>query len=240
MGNALEIVALSVGEVVHRVHFPFRACAVVRVRSYDAVHYRVAEVHIAVSHINLGAEHHGAVGKLAAVHTLEKVKALLGRAVAVRAVGARSGRRPLLAGNLFGRLFVDVGLSFADETYGKVVELLEVVRRIVEVFPLVAEPFNVFLYRVDIFNVLLHGVRVVETQVADAAETFGNSEVHTYGLCVANVQVSVRFRREACLHAAVVHALAHVVVYYLLYEIHTAFWRIFFVYCSHITPNLGL
>ena len=55
VGYALKVVALSVCKVVHRIHIPFSSRAVVRMGGDDAVHDRVAEVHIGVRHINLRA-----------------------------------------------------------------------------------------------------------------------------------------------------------------------------------------
>ena len=71
MSNALEIVALSVCKVVHRIYIPLTPCAVVRVGSDDTIHDRVAEMHIRVRHINLGTQHHLAVLYLACLHSLE-------------------------------------------------------------------------------------------------------------------------------------------------------------------------
>ena len=81
--HALEIVALAVGKIIHRVDIPLASGAVVRMRCDDAVHDRVAEVHVRVSHINLGTQHHLALLYLAVLHSLEQAQVLLYRTVAV-------------------------------------------------------------------------------------------------------------------------------------------------------------
>ena len=168
VGHAFEEVALPVGEVIHRVGFPLRARAVVRML-HDAVDDGVAEVHVRVGHVNLGAEHHGAFFNLARVHLPEKLQVLLDGAVAVGAFRARLGGRAFLGGNLFGSLLVHVGFAFLDEADGEVPQLLEVVRSIVFVPPLVSQPADVFLDGLDVFHVLLRRVGVVEAQVAHAS-----------------------------------------------------------------------
>ena len=50
--DALEVVALPVGEVVHRIDVPLRARTVVG-NLDDAVDDRVTEVHVGRSHIDL-------------------------------------------------------------------------------------------------------------------------------------------------------------------------------------------
>ena len=57
VGNAFEIIALTMCEVIHGVSVPLRPCAVMW-RMYYAIHYRIAEVHVGICHIQFGAEHH--------------------------------------------------------------------------------------------------------------------------------------------------------------------------------------
>ena len=99
--------------------------------------------------------------------------------------------------DLVGRQVVDVGLAVADQLDGPVVELLEVVGRVVEVLaPVEAEPADVGLDRVDVLLLLLDRVRVVEAEVAAAAELAGDAEVEADRLRVADVQVAVRDMRR--------------------------------------------
>src|SRR6185436_7388872 len=63
--------------------------------------------------------------------------------------------------------------------------------------PLEAEPADVLLDRLDVLDVLGGRVRVVEAQVAGPAELLRQAEVDADRLGVADVQVAVRFGREA-------------------------------------------
>ena len=71
--------------------------------------------------------------------------------------------------------------------------------------PIEAEPGDVALDGVDIFLLFLDRIGVVETQMAAAAELFGDAEVETDGLGVTDMQIAVRLGRKAGddpLHAA--------------------------------------
>ena len=70
--DALEIVALTMCKIVHRIHVPFASGAVVWMRGDDTIHDRVAEVHVGVRHVNLGTEHHLALLNLSALHGFEQ------------------------------------------------------------------------------------------------------------------------------------------------------------------------
>ena len=108
------------------------------------------------------------------------------------------GERAAVLADLVGGLVVDVGLAAFDEVDGPVVELLEVVGRVVEVLaPVEAEPAHVGLDGVDVLLLLLGRVRVVEAEVAAAAELLGDAEVEADGLGVADVEVAVGLGREA-------------------------------------------
>jgi hypothetical protein len=77
VGDALDRVALAVGPVVHRVDAPLVAGAVVR-RVQDAVHHRVAHVHVGRGHVDLRPQHARAVGNSPARMRREQVEVLLG------------------------------------------------------------------------------------------------------------------------------------------------------------------
>ena len=70
--------------------------------------------------------------KLACVHPLEQVQVLLNRAVAVGAVGARSGGRALLLSNLLTRLVVNIGLTLLNQADGEIIQFGEIVAGIVQ------------------------------------------------------------------------------------------------------------
>ena len=58
----------------------------------------------------------------------------------------------------------------------------------------------IFLGSVNILGVFPGGVRVVHTQVADAAVLLGGAEIYDKRLAVADVQIAVRLGREAGVH----------------------------------------
>ena len=105
VGHPLEIIALSVCEIIHRVYIPLVAGAVMRV-FYDAIHDRIAEVHVGRRHVDARTEHTTSLLKLSRVHSLEKVKILFRRTAAVRAVGTGCGGCAFLCGDLLGSLII--------------------------------------------------------------------------------------------------------------------------------------
>ena len=217
MGDALEIVALAVGKVIHGVAVPLGACAVVGYL-YDAVDDGVAEVHVGIGHVEFGAQHHRPLYGLGRIHLLEETQVLLDGAVAEGTGPAGLRRRTLLLGNLFGCLLVDIGQALLDEPDGKVPELLEIVGGIVDVLPVESQPLDVAHDVLHIFRIFLGGVGVVEAKVADAAEFLGDAEVHTDGFGVADVDVSVGLWRESRLYASAVLACFQVFLYHLFHK----------------------
>ena len=203
--DALEVVALPVGKVVHRVHIPLGARTVVG-HLDDAVDDGVAEVHVGRGHIDLGAQDHRPLGELPSVHTAEEVEALPSGTVAVGTSYPRGRRRALLLGDLLGRLLIDVGVTRQDQLLGEAIQALEVVRGVVLSAPLEAQPLDVLADSVDVLHILLGGVGVVEAEVAHAAIALGDTEVHADGLSVADVQVAVGLGWEAGLQASAVLA----------------------------------
>ena len=170
MRDALDRVRLAVREIIGRVDAPCRAGARVR-GMQDAVEHRVAQIDVARGHVDLGAQHPGAVRELARAHAAEQVEVLGRAAVAVGAVAAGLGQGAARGAHLLGRLVVDIGVAGADQVLGPAVELLEIIRGVVEVpAPIEAEPAHVALDRVDVFLLLPGRVGVVEAQVAAAAK----------------------------------------------------------------------
>ena len=169
---------------------PLVARAVV-VGMEDAVHDGVAEHHVGVRHVDLGAQHLGAVGELAGAHAAEQVEVLLDAAVAVGAVLAGGGHGAAPLADLVEGLVVDVSQAFLYQKFSPLIELLEVVGGIMFLRPVEAQPVDVLLYGVDVLGVLLDGVGVVEAQVRLAAVLLRQSEINAYRLGVADVQVAV-------------------------------------------------
>ncbi len=200
VGDLLDRVALAVRVVVHGIDAPLVARAVV-LGVDDAVHDRVAEEHVGVGHVDLGAQHLLAVGELAVLHAPEQIEVLLHGAVAPGRLltGLRNGAAAL-ADLLLG-LVVYVGQTLSDQDEGPFVELFEVVRSVALHGPVESQPPDVALDRVHVLDILLGGVRVVETQVALAAVFLCQAEVDADALGVADMQVAVRFGRETGLYA---------------------------------------
>ena len=92
MRDALDRVRLPVGVVVARIDRPFVAGA--RMGGVqDAIEHGVAQIDVARGHVDLGAQHAGAVRKLAGLHAAKQIEVFLHRAVAERAVLAGFGQR---------------------------------------------------------------------------------------------------------------------------------------------------
>ena len=137
--DALDRVALPVRPVVGRIDHP-RVVRAVMVPAPDAVHHRVAELHVLVLHVDLGAQHARPVGELAGAHATEQVEVLVDVAVAVRRLDARLAVAAALGADRLAVLIVDVRLAVPDQQFGPVVELLEVVAGVQRLARLVAQP----------------------------------------------------------------------------------------------------
>ena len=76
VGDAFDRVRQTVREVVHRVDLPRVVGPVVVRVANDPVEDRIAHQHVLGRHVDLGAQHLGAVGKLAGAHAGEEVEVL--------------------------------------------------------------------------------------------------------------------------------------------------------------------
>ena len=101
----------------------------------DAVEHRVAQVDVAGRHVDLGAQHAGAIRELAGAHPAQQVQVLLGRAIAVGAIAAGLGQRAAVGADLLGRQVVDIGVAVADQVLGPFVQVLEVIRGEIQMPP---------------------------------------------------------------------------------------------------------
>ena len=199
VGHALDGVLHGMLEVVHGIDAPLSAGAMVRM-AVDAVHGRVAQQHVGRGHVDLGAQHAGALFELAVLHALEQVEVLLHRAVAIGAVHAGPGQRAAIDAHFLGRLVVHVGNAAADHVAGDLIELSEEIGREMQLVPLVAQPFDVGLNALDEGGFLLGGIGIVKAEIALSAVLLGNAEVDAQRLGMADVQIAVRLRREARAH----------------------------------------
>ena len=196
VSDALDGVGLAVGEIVARIDAPgFAGARMLGVK--DAIEHRIAEIDIAGAHVDLGAQHARAVGKLAGAHAAEEIEIFLDAPPAVRALGAGLRQRAAGQPHFVLGLVVDIGLAGADQMLRPRVELLEIIGGMKEIpAPIEAEPAHVALDGVDIFLRFLGRIGVVETQIAVAAEFLGDAEIQTDRFGVADVQIAVRLRRK--------------------------------------------
>ncbi len=191
VGDALDRVGLAVREIIARIDAPFVAGARV-CRVQDAVQHRVAQVDVAGSHVDLGAQHPRAVRELAGAHAAKQVEVLVDAAPAVRAVAAGLGQAAAHRAHFLGRQVVDIGFAGADQMFGPVVEPLEIVGRVVEVRPPVkAEPAHVALDRVDVFLLFAGRVGVVKAQMAAPAIFLRHAKIEAYRLGMADMEIAV-------------------------------------------------
>lgn len=86
-----------------------------------------------------------------------------------------------------------------------------------------------------IFHILFRRVSVVETKVAHTAVCGSDAEVETNGFSVPDVQVTVWFRREACLYFSPVLSSFQIIFYCLFNEIEAFLFACFFVFISVIS-----
>ena len=183
--------------VVHRVDAPFVAGADV-VGALDAVDDRVAHVDVGRGHVDLGAQHHGAVGEFAVTHAREQIQVLFRRTVAARAVLAGLGQRAAIFAHLFRRQVVHIGQTLVDQLNGKIVQRIEIVRRPAHfAVPLKSQPAHVVLDGLRVFRIFLLRIGVVEAQVAQAVVIPGQTEVQADGFGVTNMKITIRLRRES-------------------------------------------
>ena len=161
-----------------------------------AVQHRIAHVDVGRRHVDLRAQHMGAVGKLPGAHAVEQVEVFVHRTVAIGAVGSGFGQGAPGRPDLLGRQTADERLAPFDQLHGKFAEAFEIVRRIGRTGPRETEPGDVALNGVDVLLALPQRIGVVVAQVGAAVELFRDTEVQTDGLGMADVQVAVRLRRE--------------------------------------------
>ena len=126
VGDAFQVVAQAMGEIVHGIDAPGRA-GVMMFGVADAVDDRVAQPDVGGGHVNFGAQGAGAVGELAVLHALQQVQVFRDGAVAKGAVLAGTVGRAAVGVGVAGGEVADVGFAFFDEGDGVVVELGEIV-----------------------------------------------------------------------------------------------------------------
>ena len=158
------------------------------------------------------------------MHSFKETKVLFDRTVAERRSDTRFGRRTFLLCNLFRCLLIHIGFALFDEHDSEVIELLEVIGSVIDLSPFEAEPRDVAFDGLYVLGVLFGRVGVVKTEVTNAVVFLGDTEVHTDGFDMPDMQVTVRLRRETGLNTSAVHSLREVFFYDLLNEIERFFF----------------
>ena len=214
VGDAFEVIAQSMGEIVERVNAPLVSGLVMR-GVPDAIEDRVAQPNVRRLHVDLGAQSARAIGKFARFHARKQVEVFFHGAVAKRSVLAEP---PVFVGFSW-RHVADVGFAFAHELLSEFVDLIEVIgskeRRAVafqsEIFvrPAIDQPTDIGHDRVDEFRLFFFRVGVVHPHVADAAEFARDPEVEADRLGVSDMEIAVRLGREASVNFRVLSA-AHI------------------------------
>ena len=134
-------------------------------------------------------------------HFLEQPKGFFCRAIAPGGVHAWFGQGAAHLAHRLGALLIDVGVSRPDQRLREAVHDPEIVAGEIQVLglaglPVKPQPFHGLDDRVDVLLFFLFRVRVVKAQVADAAVVAGEAEIQADALGMADVQVTVGFRRK--------------------------------------------
>ena len=131
VGDLFDGVRDAMGVIVHGVDTPLVSGLVVAGVA-DAVDDGIAHIQIGRCHVDLGAQHVAAVGKLAGAHAPEDVEILFHTTVAVGAFLARLFQGAAVLPNLFRAEAVHVGLAGLDQLNCVVVELVEIIRGVAQ------------------------------------------------------------------------------------------------------------
>ncbi|MNI34468.1 hypothetical protein D3C73_884590 [compost metagenome] len=82
-----------------------------------------------------------------------------------------------------------------------------------------AQPFNILNDRFYIFHVLFERIRIVEAQMKGASVFLCNPVVGVNGKCTADMQISVRLRREPCTDLSAVDAGLYILLDELIHVV---------------------
>ena len=120
--DALDVIAQTMSEVVHRIDAPLRAGVMMR-GVPDAIEQRIAHPDVRRGHIDLGPQGPRAVGKFPGLHAREQIEILGHAAMAERAF---LGLTAILV-RVVRREIADEGFALLDQRHGVFVNLVEVV-----------------------------------------------------------------------------------------------------------------
>ena len=127
VGDALQVVAQAMGEIVHRINAPF-AAGMMMLGVADAVEDGIAHPDVGGGHVDFGPQRARAIGKFARLHPLEKVEGFLDAAFAPGALLAGAVRRAAIGVGVFGGKIADVGLALLNQGNGVLIDFIEIIR----------------------------------------------------------------------------------------------------------------
>ena len=204
--------------VVKGIYTPLVALTVVRGVNYS-VYRGVAHIEVGGGHIYLSSERSRTVGKLAVLHTLEKVKIFLNGSVSVRAVLTRLGQSTSVLSHLLGAQVANVRLAVLYQLDGELIALVKVIRAVEDAsVGCSAKPAEVAVDRLNVLHVFLRGVGVVISEVELTAVFFCGFVVYKDRLSRAYMKVSVGLGRETGVYLYV-GVFSEVGVDYIVYKI---------------------
>src|SRR5215470_3283898 len=192
--------------VVQRVHAPL-APSTMMCSVANAIDRWVAQVDVGAREIDLQAQHVRAIGEFALLHASKQIEVFLDASVAIRARLTRLGQRPAQLTEFVGSRAIDVGQTCFDEVPGELVEPVEIVRSVVKVLaPIETQPSDRLFDGVFVLDVLFHGVRIVKTEMANAAILCGEAEIEADGFGMPDVKVAIGLWWEASNHSPAILA----------------------------------
>ena len=191
MRDAFERIFQRMRVGVHRINAPFVAGAVM-MAAFDAVQNRIAQIDIGRAHIDFCAQHQGTICVLSVAHFAKQREIFRDASIAMWRIGAAFSERAAMFANFVGSQTIDIGKSFFDQAFGKLIHPIEVIRGVVEIVlararVLEAEPMDAVDNGIDIFLLFFFRVCIVKTQMAAAAVIVGEAEVKADRLGVADV-----------------------------------------------------
>ena len=116
MRDALDGVADAMRVVVHRVHAP-RVARAMMFGVTNAINRRVTQIDVWRGHINLQPQNVRAIGMQPTLHLIKQAQVFFGTAITERRVLSRLDQRAAIGANFIGRLTIHIGQSALNEVH---------------------------------------------------------------------------------------------------------------------------
>ena len=187
--------------VVHWVDRPLIA-SLVMFDMANAINHRVTHVDIGRCHVDPGTQTMGAIRKFTCTHARKQIHILFHTAAAVRTLLARTREIAAIFARLLRRKAADIGLACTDQLQCKLVECIEIGRRIADLAaPGKSKPLNIGFDGIDELLTFLLWIGVIEAQIAAAIVCLCSAEIQTDGLGVTDMQEAIGFWWKTRLHS---------------------------------------